>query len=168
MNDLVDQAAGKKKSAAKPSRPPEKKGAQASRIGYKERNKIAANNRDPRFHYRVFNFDNEKYSGRLEQALEMGYIYANDGESLGDSGGVEASQIGDSVGRHVGHGTRGVLMKIPKEFYEEDAAAKQAEVDKSEMGMIDEELLSGSGLTGEGLKVDRASGQSLRTTVQTK
>ena len=143
----------------RPGKPPEKAGTEGSRISYKDRGKIDVGGRDPNFHYRVFNTDNEKYSGRLEQAQEMGYILANDDESLGGDAGVESSSIGSSIGRHVGGGTRGVLMKIPKEYYEEDAAAKQAEVDQTELGMVDEELLNDKGLTGEGLRVDRRSGQ---------
>ena len=154
------------KPKAKVGRPPEKAGVQASRVSYKDRRKTTAHDRDPNFHYRIVNVDDEKYAGRLEKVKEMGYIFANDGESLGDGQGVEASSIGSSVGTHVGHGTRGVLMKIPKEYYLEDKAAKQAEVDQSEMGMVDDELKNSSDMYGEGLKVADSKGTRLEMKVR--
>jgi hypothetical protein len=174
MNDQTDLMESNEapKAKAKPGpkpkagRPPQKSGVQASRVSYKDRRKTATNNRDPNFHYRIFNADDEKYAGRLEQAQQMGYIYANDGETLGDGQGVEASSIGSSIGTHVGHGTRGVLMKIPKEYYQEDQAAKQAEVDQSEMGMVDDELRNASDMYGEGLKVADKKGTRLEMKVR--
>jgi len=154
------------KPKAKPSRPPQKKGVEASRVSYKDRRKTTAHDRDPNFHYRIVNVDNEKYAGRLDQVMEMRYIFANDGETLGDGEGVEASSIGSSVGTHVGHGTKGVLMKIPKEYYLEDKAAKQAEVDQTEMGMVDDELKNSSDMYGEGLKVADSQGTRLEMKVR--
>ena len=61
----------------------------------------------------------------------------------------------------VGRGTRGVLMKIPRQFYEEDQAAKQAEVDQTENGMVDEELQNADDVYGEGLKVGDKKGTRL-------
>ena len=122
---------------------------------------------DPNFVYRVVNTDNERYSGRIDYMKSIGYIFANDEDSLGDDHGVEASTVGSQVGKHVGHGTRGVLMKIPKHLYQEDKAAKQAEVDQSESGMIDDELIRNSeGIYGEGLKVSDAQGSRVNVNIR--
>ena len=168
IGDTQEKAPVKRasKNNSKPGKRPQKSGVEASRISYKQRRTVSANDRDPDFHYRVFNADNEKYAGRLEEAQRMGYIFANDGESLGDEAGIEASSIGSNVGRHVGHGTRGVLMKIPKNYYEEDMAAKQAEVDETEMGMVDDELKNASDMYGEGLKVADSQGSRLEMKVR--
>ena len=162
--DLDGNAAQKK---AKVNRPPQRKAAgEGSRLSYKDRRKISANNQDPNFVYRVVNSDNERNSGRIDYMRSIGYTLANDGESLGDEHGVEASTVGSQVGKHVGHGTRGVLMKIPKDLYEEDQAAKQAEVDHSEMGMVADELRNAEGMYGEGLKVSDNRGTRLETKVR--
>ena len=136
------------------------KGIQASRISYKDRGKISATGRDPKFIYRIVNHDGNKYAGNVEKRMQMGYKFANEGESLGDLHGVKAGQIGSKIGTHVGSGTQGILMKIPKEYYNQDQAEKQTEVDRTELGMVDEELKNSDGMYGEGLKV--ADGQGTR------
>ena len=127
---------------------------EGSRVSYKDRNTIKASNRDPDFEYRVVNSDDSRYAGRIEEMKKIGYIVCTE-EEMGDEVGVEGSSVGSGIGRPVGHGVRGVLMKIPKKFYEEDQRAKQAEVDTTEEGMIPDELLNNKNAVGEGLKVDR-------------
>jgi hypothetical protein len=169
-NELdLDQGSEEKKVATKKkvSRPPKRKAAgEPSRVSYKDRRKISANDQDPDFVYRVVNSDNERNSGRIDEMTAMGYKIANDGETLGDEHGVEASTVGSQVGKHVGHGTRGVLMKIPRHLYEEDQAAKQAEVDHSEAGMVADELKNADGMYGEGLKVSDNRGTRMETKVR--
>ena len=152
----------------KVGRPPKRKAAgEPSRISYKERRKVTMEDQDPNFVYRMVNTDNERYSGRIDELKKIGYTFANEDVSIGDDHGVEASTVGSQIGKHVGHGTRGVLMKIPRKFYEEDKAAKQAEVDETEKGMVDEELVNNSdGLYGEGLKVGGANGSRLEVKVR--
>jgi len=129
-------------------------GIEASRVSYKDRNKIATTKRDPNFIYRVVNSDDSRYAGRVEDLKAIGYTMCTE-EEMGDEVGVEGSSVGSAIGRPVGHGIRGVLMKIPKKFYEEDQSAKQLEVDSTEEGMIPEELLNNKNAVGDGLKVDR-------------
>ncbi len=171
MDNLEDQnQEAPKKRGPKPkvSRPPQRKEAGApSRVSYKDRRKLSVSGLDTeKFKYRWVNTDEGKYSGRLEQVKKMGYIEATEGE-LSDMQGVEASSIGSNFSRPVGNGTRAVLMKQPIEFYEEDKAEKQAEVDQTERGMIDDELIRNSeGLYGEGLKVSDARGSRLDVNVR--
>ena len=124
------------------------------RISYADRNTIKVQNRDPNFVYRVANSDDARYSGRVEELKAFGYTVCTD-EILGDEVGVEGSSVGSAIGKPVGHGTRGVLMRIPKELYEEDQRAKQVEVDSTELGMLPEELLDSNSVVGEGLKINR-------------
>jgi hypothetical protein len=119
----------------------------ASRVSY---------NRDPNFVYRVVNSDDSRYAGRIEELKKIGYILCTE-EEMGDEVGVEGSSVGSAIGRPVGHGVRGVTMKIPREYYEEDQRAKQLDVDQTEEGMVDNELLSNENAVGEGLKVTRPS-----------
>ena len=143
----------------KATRPPTKKGAgQASRISYKDRDKLSTDGLDPNFHYHIFNDDNEKYAGRVASAKKIGYTIVNDGKSLGDESGIEPSAVGSATKKHVGFGTHGVLMRIPKQHYEEDKAAKQAEIDRTEEGMVDETLLNASDVTGEGFSSKSTDG----------
>ena len=128
----------------------------ASRVSYKDRNKIATTERDPNFVYRVVNDDDSRYAGRIEEMKKIGYILCTE-ENMGDEVGVEGSSVGSAIGRPVGHGVRGVTMKIPREYYEEDQRAKQLDVDLTEEGMVDNELLSNENAVGEGLKVTRPS-----------
>jgi hypothetical protein len=156
---------GEKQSKVK--RPPKRKAAgEPSRLSYKDRRKISANDRDPNFVYRVVNTDENKNAGRIDYMQSIGYKLANDGESLGDEHGVGASTVGSQIGTHVGNGTRGVLMKIPRNLYEEDQAAKQAEVDHTELGMVADELKNAEGMYGEGLKVSDSRGTRLETKIR--
>lgn len=142
-------------------KPPEREEIGSGRIPYADRNKLTAMNRDPNFKYRIVNSDDSRYAGRIADLQKRGYTVCNDDEVLGDEHGTEANQIGSVVGKPVGHGVRGVLMKIPIEFYVEDKAAKQAEVDLTEEGMVDEELRTGDDIYGEGLKIEDAKGTRL-------
>ena len=163
--------AQKPKAAAAAGKAPKRSaigdgGVRASRISYKERNKIAATGRDPNFQYRVVNVDNEKYSGRIDKMQAIGYTIVNGDEELGDDLGVSPSQLGSSVGTHVGHGTKGVLMRIPNEYYQQDQADKQTEVDQTELGMVADELKHADGMYGEGLKVSDSKGSRLEVSVR--
>lgn len=155
----------------KMGRPPKRKeigsgGIEASRLSYKDRNKISAEGRDPNFHYRIVNSDDAKYAGRIDYMRSIGYTLASDGETVGDDHGTDASQIGSSIGKHVGHGTKGILMKIRKEHYKQDQADKQTEVDHSELGMVSDELKNAPGMYGDGLKVADEKGTRLEVTVR--
>ena len=69
--------------------------------------------------YRVFNDNWRKEPGRIQRALDAGYEYVKDDQS------------GTVVGTNEdGSAINGVLMRIPKEFYEEDQKLKQKEIDK--------------------------------------
>jgi len=82
-------------------------------------------------------------AGRLQQAQQGGYDFVQDPTiTIGDAEDGN-SDLGSSVSRVVGKnedGTplRAYLMEIPKEMYDEDQKAKQAELDK-----VDEAIQKG-------------------------
>lgn len=169
MADQIENTEENKKAAC---RPPKRKtigsNKLGSRVNYKERNKLNVEGRDPNYVYRIVNSDNDKYAGRIEKFQKMGYSVVNDEDvTIGDEHGVKASSIGSNVGTPVGRGVRGVLMRIPKEFYEEDQAMKQAEVDETEKGMVADELRdNANGLYGEGLKVATGGKTRMKVSVE--
>jgi len=79
------------------------------------------------YHYRIFNDNWSKEPDRIQRAMAAGYEIVE---------GKEPIAVGTNED---GSGIKGILMKIPKEFYEEDQALKQKEVDK-----VDEAIMKGS------------------------
>ena len=88
--------------------------------------------KDPNFHYRVVN----DIGSRIHAFQQAGYeLVTDDNLVVGDSRVSDASNLG-SAHRVVGDGgTVSVLMKIKKEWFEEDQAAKAALVDEQEKAM---------------------------------
>lgn len=83
------------------------------------------------YNYRVIN----DVDDRLTLALEGGYEFVESNEKLGDDKAAEASKVGSRVSKPVGNGINGYLMRIKNEFYEEDQAAKEADLVETEKGM---------------------------------
>jgi len=88
--------------------------------------------KDPNFHYRFVN----DVGSRVYNFQQAGYeLVTDDNLVVGDSRVSDASNLG-SAHRVVGDGgTVSVLMKIKKEWFEEDQAAKAALVDEQEKAM---------------------------------
>jgi len=77
--------------------------------------------------YRVFNDNWRKEPGRIQRARSAGYEL------------VQHERSGESVGTNDdGSEIKGVLMRIPKELYDQDQALKQREIDK-----VDEQIYQG-------------------------
>jgi len=92
------------------------------------RNTLTFNKRDPNFVYRVAN----DADGRMQYLEDIGYEVVHDDEQLGDPTADSAAAMGSAVSKPVGGGVMGVLMRIKKEWYDEDQARKQKRVDDSE------------------------------------
>jgi hypothetical protein len=88
--------------------------------------------KDPNFHYRFVN----DIGSRVYNYQQAGYEIVTDGDlTVGDSRVSDASDLG-SPRRVVGEqGTTSVLMRIPKEYYEEDQARKNALLDEQDQAM---------------------------------
>ena len=124
--------------AARPKRTP---------IG--KRNVLTVNGRDPGFEYRWVNDED----GRLQMFEEAGYAAVKDSLEVGDPRAGDASQVGSTVRKPVGGGETAVLMKIPKEFYAEDQAAKEQRLAEKERSLLND--AKGNGFYGDGLKIER-------------
>lgn len=99
------------------------------------RGRLNVRNKDPNFHYRVVSDE----AGRVDQFLDAGYEIVTGKETIGDSRLNQPSQEGSPVQTHVGGGVKGVLMRIPNEWYTEDQEAKQAFVNEKEAAITDVE-----------------------------
>lgn len=97
-------------------------------IGARNRLSFPKDQQDPAYHYRVVNDTDD----RLNRFLEAGYEFVTGDSALGDARAGEAGSIDSRVSKPVGGGTRGFLMRIKKEWYEEDQAAKAAHINELE------------------------------------
>ena len=93
------------------------------------RKKLSVDNQDPNYHYRVVNV----VDGRTEDFIDRGYeiVPAKVGDKRVDS----AAPIGSQSQISVGGGTKAVVMRIRKDWYEEDQAFKQSQIDSLEADM---------------------------------
>lgn len=94
--------------------------------------RLTVANQDPNFVYRWVNDDGR---GRLDRAVQGGYEFAPDTMRVGTGSRDGNSDVGSKVSRVVGTqeggaGMRAYLMRIPRDLYNEDQAAKQRQVDE--------------------------------------
>lgn len=113
----------------KPAAEPKKRPARRSPIT--GRNVLTVEGKDPNFFYRIFN----DIGDRIELMKERGYEVATGRYRVGDRRAATPSAEGSAVTMSVGGGTKGVLMRIPKEFKEEDDAFKEQLVKDTEESM---------------------------------
>jgi hypothetical protein len=88
------------------------------------RSKLTVQDRDPAYQYRYINDS----PGRVEQARAGGYEFVDD-QKTGDTGETNTglgSRTAVRAGTNAdGSGMNAYLMRIPREFYEEDQAEKE-------------------------------------------
>ena len=114
--------------------------SRVTRVPVGQRHKLTVKGKDPAYEYRVVN----DVDDRIAQFLEGGYeIVDKDTHDVGDKRVSSGSAVGSKQVFSVGLGTKGYLMRIPKELYQEDQAAKQAFVNKQEAS-IKEQALDGN------------------------
>lgn len=96
------------------------------------RNRLTVKGKDPEYVYRVVN-DTED---RVHDLLDVGYeVELSEDIRVGDSRIDDTSKLGKVRTISVGGGIKAVLMRIRKDWYDEDQAAKQAYVKKTEEAM---------------------------------
>lgn len=105
---------------------------QQKRVPMYQRQPLAVSNKDPNFEYRIVN----DVPGRVERLEVAGWVVDTSTE-VGDKYAGQASSMGSATSKPVGKGTNGVVMKIPKELYDEDQEFKQREVDRTEEQMLE-------------------------------
>jgi hypothetical protein len=71
--------------------------------------------------------------GRIEQLQEAGWEFVTDKEiAVGDRTVNSGSNDGSLITKRVGGGITAYLMATPQEYYDEDKALSQAEIDEME------------------------------------
>lgn len=102
--------------------------ARPKRVPVGQRNRINIRNKDPNYVYRVVNDIDDNVSVRQEQGYEI--VPLDSAGVVGDRRVDNPSTLGSSTHFSVGQGTMAVLMRIPREHYEEDQASKQEQLDE--------------------------------------
>lgn len=96
-----------------------------SRTPVGQRNILTVKGKDPNYEYRIVNDEDD----RISQFLEAGYeLVADNDAAVGDKRVNAATSLGSSKEISVGQGMKARLMRIKKEWYEEDQARKLAHV----------------------------------------
>lgn len=96
------------------------------------RNILTVNGKDPGYEYRFVNDEGD----RIAQFQEMGYeIVSDDKITVGDRRIANPTKEGTPTQIAVGGGNTAFLMRIKKEWYDEDQAKKQSQVKELEKSM---------------------------------
>ncbi len=95
------------------------------RVPIGTRNILTVDGKDPAFHYRIINDTGD----RVQEFVDAGYELV-DAKSvrIGDKRLNQASTEGSISQISVGQGDKGYLVRIKKEWYEEDQRSKQTKV----------------------------------------
>jgi hypothetical protein len=99
------------------------------------RNVLTVDKKDPDYEYRFVNDQNDRVAAFTQNGWEP--VRAADAK-IGDKRVEQASPEGSVAVASVGNGVKSVLMRIPKDWYKEDQAAKQVEIDRLEQTMKEE------------------------------
>lgn len=105
------------------------------------RNRLSVTKKDPNFEYRIVT-DRED---RVEILREIGYEVCTAEEvAVGDKRVDLGRPIGSIASLTLGGGDKGVVMKIPKEWYEADRLEKSKRVDSTEQTMKEDARKAGN------------------------
>ena len=96
-----------------------------------QRNSLTFEGQDENYVYRVFNDTDD----RLQKAETAGYEYVKSEQQLGDPTVDSTSTVGTVVSKPVGGGKTGVLMRIKREWYDEDQKAKLRKTQETEAAL---------------------------------
>lgn len=111
-----------------------------TRVPVSQRNVLTVKGKDPAYEYRVVN----DVDDRIAQFLEGGYeLVDKDSHDVGDKRVSQGTSVGSKKVFSVGQGIKGHLMRIPRDLYEQDQAAKQGFVNRQEAS-IKEKALDGN------------------------
>lgn len=92
--------------------------------------KLKVNGQDPSFHYRWVESDNPDKPNRMRDIDEAGYTPVLEGEVDHIDAKVYETAIGKTIQTKTGNRTM-ILMKKPKEWFDEDSAIKEKEREDS-------------------------------------
>lgn len=104
------------------------------------RNILTVKGKDPNYEYRIVNDTDD----RITQLQEAGYeLVSDEAVDVGDKRVSQGTSVGSKKVFSVGQGIKAYVMRIKKEWYEEDQALKQRRVDAQESS-IKEKALDGT------------------------
>lgn len=111
------------------------------RVTLGERNRISIAERDPNYQYRLVSSNLESDPDRVQRLMDIGYeiVPGKAAGKTGDSQVGNPSAIGSAGQVSVGKGDKAVWMRIPKDWFAEDQAEKQREVNLSEQRVKNKE-----------------------------
>jgi len=93
------------------------------------RDKLSITGQEPGFHYCIVNDYN------VETYALGGYEFVSHDVKIGDRSINAAAMEGGKVSLPVGNGVTGFVMRIPQEYYDEDRAAEQADLDDKDRAL---------------------------------
>lgn len=98
-----------------------------------QRNRLTVKDKDPNYFYRIVNTTDGNGIDRIEEFKEAGYEVVDN--TVGDKRVDNSTGIGKNPEFSVGGGVKAVVMRIPREYYEEDQSAKMAAIRAQEETM---------------------------------
>ena len=112
------------------ARTPSVASARPRRATLGKRNRLAIQNMEEGFTYRIVN----DVDDRVDYLKGLGYELCSKEQvgAIGNKRVDNTSSIGSTAHFSVGQGTKAVIMRIPREYALEDQAAKQTEIDEVE------------------------------------
>lgn len=113
---------------------PKRQSERKTRVPIGQRNRLSIKDRDPNYVYRLVNVNLDSDPDRVERFLQAGYEIVP-GQVAGQTGDNQVdvpSAFGSAGQVSVGKGTKAIWMRQSKDNYQEDQAAKQAEIDELE------------------------------------
>ena len=96
------------------------------------RNRLAVKGKDPNYDYRIVNDTDDRVNDMLDQDWE---IDLSEDIRVGDGRIDDIGRLGKARILSVGGGTKAIIMRKRKDWYEEDQAAKQEYVNRTEAAM---------------------------------
>ena len=98
------------------------------------RNRLSVKDKDPNYVYRIVNTSDSHGGDRIQDFIEHGYEVVEN-TKVGDKRVDSSAGLGSAPDFSVGQGKKAMVMRIKKEWFEEDQAAKLAQVDAGEETM---------------------------------
>jgi hypothetical protein len=106
---------------------------------YEQKDKINIKDQDPNYFYRWVDTNNPSDPERVERFQRAGYEFAPGDSQVGDSTLEDkTTRTSVSVERNMGQGLKQVLMRIRRDWYEEDQRAKAERLNDMERAMYSE------------------------------
>ena len=107
--------------------------ARPRRTSLSQRNRLSVKNKEDGFVYRIVNDVDDRVSRLQEQGYEI--CTTEQVGAVGDKRVDVSSSLGSAAHFSVGQGTKAVVMRIPKDWYDEDQELKKQAADDLEQTM---------------------------------